>query len=251
MTNSQAIENLVLNSRILKLTEEKETQVKATVGRDLRLACDKYKDAMFEITKGCMAKLETQYDEVLQHITPYDTEDARKLLDKQTELLTNLELTNTMLVSENSKLRVHMSFMPIRYRQEIEQMQKTDNQLYREQRRVPKNISPQDTDNHAGKLKLIEASRAHEMTRRYMHDCEYAGINEIRAGLREATRLKKNLYGHVIPFKSELINAPPLLPKKEAAPRPDNGKGKADLRASPYNADQGPSTRRRIDPPRN
>ena len=84
-----------------------------------------------------------------------------------------------------------------------------------------------------------------------MHDCEYAGINEIRAGLREATRLKKNLYGHVIPFKSELINAPPLLPDKEAAPRPDNGKGKAALRASPYNADQGPSTRRRLDPPRN
>jgi hypothetical protein len=89
-----------------------------------------------------MAKLEPQYDEVLQHITPYDTEDARKLLDKQTELLTNLELTNTMLVSENSKLRVHMSFMPIRYRQEIEQMQKTDNQLYREQRRVPKTFPP-------------------------------------------------------------------------------------------------------------
>jgi hypothetical protein len=105
-----------------------------------------------------------------------------------------------MLVSENSKLWVHMSFMPIRYRQEIESMQKSDNQLYREQRRIPKNISPQDTDNHAGKLKLIEAPRAHEMTRRYMHDCEYAGVNEIRAGLREAMRLKKNLYGHVIPF---------------------------------------------------
>jgi hypothetical protein len=66
-----------------------------------------------------------------------------KLLSKQTDLLANLELTNTMLVSENSKLRVHLSFMPIRYRQEIEMMQKTDNQLYREQRRVPKNISPQ------------------------------------------------------------------------------------------------------------
>ncbi len=129
-------------------------------------------------------------------------------------------------------------------------MQKSDNHLYREQRRIPKNISPQDTDNHAGKLKLIEAPRAHEMTRRYMHDCEYAGVNEIRAGLREATRLKKNLYGHVIPFKSETINAPSLLPKTEATPRPDNGKGKAALRASPYNADQGPSTRRRLDPPR-
>ncbi len=47
LTNAQAIENLVLNSRILKMTEEKETQIKSTVGKDLRQACDKYKDAMF------------------------------------------------------------------------------------------------------------------------------------------------------------------------------------------------------------
>ncbi len=46
-----------------------------------------------------------------------------RLLNKQTELLAALELANTMLVSENSKLRVHLSFMPIRYRQEIESMQ--------------------------------------------------------------------------------------------------------------------------------
>jgi hypothetical protein len=74
--------------------------------------------------------------------------------------------TNTMLVSKNSKLRVHLSFMPIRYNQEIETMQKPDNQLYREQRRVPKNISPQDSDNQAGTIKFVEAPRAHEMTRR-------------------------------------------------------------------------------------
>ncbi len=117
-------------------------------------------------------------------------------------------------------------------------MQKTDNQVYRKQRRIPKNISPQDSDNYAGKLKLVEAPRAHEMTRCYLHDCVYAGIGEIRAGMTEAAQLKKNLYSHSIPFKTETINAPPLLPTKEAAPRPDNGKGKAALRASPYNAEE-------------
>ncbi len=85
------------------------------------------------------------------------------------------------------------------------------------------------------------------MTRCYLHDCEYAGINEIRAGIREAKRLKKNLCSHVIPFKTETINAPPLLPKKEAAARPDSGKGKAALRVSPYNTDQGPPTRRKLE----
>jgi len=135
---------------------------------------------------------------------------------------------------------VHLSFMPIRYRQEIEKMQLTDNQVYREQRRIPKNFSPQDSDNQAGKLKLIEAPRAHEMIRRYLHDCEYANIGQIRAGVVEAVKLKKNLCSNRLPFRTEDINAPPLLPTKEAAPRPESGKGKAPLRASLHNADQGP-----------
>jgi hypothetical protein len=202
---------------------------------------------MWTVTQTTIHKLETQYGQVLETITPYDTDDAMRLLNKQTELLASLELANTMLVSENAKLRVHLSFMPIRYRQEIEKMQQTDNQVYREQRRIPKNISPQDSDNHAGKLKLVEAPRAHEMTRRYLHDCEYANINEIRAGMKEAAKLKKNLYSNRIPFRTEDINAPPLLPTKEAAPRPDSGKGKAPLRASPHNADQGPPTRRKLE----
>jgi hypothetical protein len=97
---------------------------------------------------------------------------------------------------------------------------------------------------------LVEAPRAHgktNLTRRYLHDCEYAGIGEIRAGMTEAARLKKKLYSHRIPFKIETINAPPLLPTKDAAPRPDSGKGKAALRTSPYNADQGPPNRRKLE----
>jgi hypothetical protein len=65
--------------------------------------------------------------------------------------------------------------------------------------------------------------------------------------MKEAARLKKNLYSNRIPFKTETINAPPLLPTKEAAPRPDSGNGKAPLRASPHNADQGPPTRRKLE----
>jgi hypothetical protein len=141
LTNAQAIENLVLNSRILKMAQEKEVQVRSTIGADLKAATDRYKDAMVTITQSTTLRLESQHGQVLQTITPYDTDDGMRLLNKQTELLAALELTNTMLVSENSKLLLHLSFMPIRYRQEIETMQKTDNQLYQEQRRIPKNIS--------------------------------------------------------------------------------------------------------------
>jgi hypothetical protein len=129
LTASQAIENLVLNSRILKMAENMEAQVRSTIGADLQAATERYKEAMATITQSTIVRLESQYEQVLQTITPYDTEDAKQLLHKQTELLAALEVTNTMLVSENSRLRMHMSFMPIRYMQEIETMQANDNEL--------------------------------------------------------------------------------------------------------------------------
>jgi hypothetical protein len=39
-------------------------------------------------------------------------------------------------------------------------------------------------------LKFVEPPRAHEMVRRYLHDCEYGGIAAIRQGMREAAKLK-------------------------------------------------------------
>jgi hypothetical protein len=52
LTNAQAIENLVLNSRILKMAHEKEVQVRSTIGADLKQATGRYKDAMMTITQG-------------------------------------------------------------------------------------------------------------------------------------------------------------------------------------------------------
>jgi hypothetical protein len=136
------------------------------------------------------------------------------------------------LVSENVRLRIHHSFMPIRYGEEIERMQQQDAQLYREQRQVPKVISPQDTDNHAGTIKLVEAPRAHEMVRRYLHDCEYANIGEIRAGIKQSMKLRDNLRKHVVLKKEEHVNAVPLFGSED-----NRGKGKSALRPSPLNAD--------------
>ena len=47
------------------------------------------------------------------------------------------------------------------------------------------------------------------MTRRYLHDCEYANIGEIRAGVVEAAKLKKNLYMNRIPRRTEDITHGP------------------------------------------
>ncbi len=164
-----------------------------------------------------------------------------------------LEHSNAALVSENAKFRIHHSFMPIRYREEVEEMQKTDNSLYRSQRRTPRIISPQDSDNHGGSLKFVEAPRAHEMVRCYLHDCEYEGIAAIRQGKREAAKLKANLKKNVIPYKrrehSSTATEDPQQddPSQRDPPQgdPPRGKGKSSLRPSYLNAAQGAATRRR------
>jgi hypothetical protein len=114
-------------------------------------------------------------------------------------------------------------------------MQQQDNQLYRDQRRIPKVISPQDTDNHAGTIKLVEAPRAHGMVRRYLHDCKYANIAEIRAGIKQSMKLRDNLRKHVVLKKEEHVNTVPLFGSDD-----NRGKGK---RPSPFNAEQDAPTK--------
>jgi hypothetical protein len=212
------------------MTEEKESRMETNIGADLKKATASLKISMDTITKDCVT---AQYQQVLQQLTPYDSEDARRVLNKQVQLLDTLERTNAALVSENSRLRIHHSFVPIQYREEIERMQQQYAQLYREQRRTPKVISPQDTDNHGGTLKLVETPRAHEMVRRYLHDCEYANIGEIRAGIKQSMKLRDNLRKHVVLKKEEYVSAVPLFGSED-----NRGKGKSSLRPNSLKAEQ-------------
>jgi hypothetical protein len=133
LAHKQSLENLDLNSRLLRMVQEKESRMEANIGAEVKRATTSLRLFMDTIAKESVARLEAQYDQVLQQLTPYDSEGAKRVLDKQVQLLDTLERTNAALVSENSRLRIHHSFMPI-HSEEIERMQQQDNQLYREQR---------------------------------------------------------------------------------------------------------------------
>jgi hypothetical protein len=68
---------------------------------------------------------------------------------------------------------------------------------------------------------------------RYLHDCEYASIEEMRAGIKQSMKLRQNLRKHVILKKEEHINAVPLFKSDD-----NRGKSKSALRPSPLNAEQ-------------
>ena len=109
LAHKQSLENLDLNSRLLRMIEEKKSRMETNIGADLKRATASLKISMDTITKDCVTRLEAQYQQVLQQLMPYDSEDAR--LNKQVQLLDTLERTNAALVSENSRLRRHHSFM--------------------------------------------------------------------------------------------------------------------------------------------
>jgi hypothetical protein len=80
LAHKQSLENLELNSMIITLVQEKESRMESNIGADLKRATASLKISMDAITKDCIAKLETQYDQVLQQLTPYDSEDTKRVL---------------------------------------------------------------------------------------------------------------------------------------------------------------------------
>jgi hypothetical protein len=75
-------------------------------------------------------------------ITPYDTNDMRKVLGSQKEKLHDVLAKNALLVTENSELRMHLSFVPVEYRDFISGLQGTNHEHYRNQGSDPKVIIP-------------------------------------------------------------------------------------------------------------
>jgi hypothetical protein len=65
-----------------------------------------------------------------EKINPYDVDDMRNILQSQKETFQDLTNKNAVLVAENSKLRMHLSFMPVQYRDFAVSIQATNNQVH-------------------------------------------------------------------------------------------------------------------------
>jgi hypothetical protein len=81
--------------------------------------------------------------EATKNITEFDVHDMQALMASQKEAVQNAFDRNAMLAGQNSELRMHLSFMPVEYRDFVTNLQKTDNPKYRDQRRNPKVIVPE------------------------------------------------------------------------------------------------------------
>ncbi len=100
--------------------------------------------------------------EACETITPYDVQDIKKVLESQKEMIWEVLAKNTHLVTENSELRMHMSFMPVEYRNYVKNMQSSNHQVYCQQRRAPK-VIVSNTDHKEGiaDIELEDAPMSH------------------------------------------------------------------------------------------
>ncbi len=74
--------------------------------------------------------ISTSLREAAEGITPYDVHDMRNVLESQKKMMDDVLAKNALLVTENSQLRMHLSFVPIEYRDYISNLQSTNDPLF-------------------------------------------------------------------------------------------------------------------------
>ncbi len=133
---------------------------------------------------------------VAAKFTPYDTNDTRKVLESQKERAYDLLSKNAILVTENSELCMHLSFMSVEYRDFVNGIQTTNHKSYRNQRSDPKVIIP-DTgqlDSQAP-IRLMNAPMAHPSVVAMFHlrDIQYETFYESKKALDKGFALRARI----------------------------------------------------------
>jgi hypothetical protein len=121
---------------------------------------------------------------------------------------------------------MHLSFVPVEYRDFITKLQKTDNPKYRDQRRNPQVIVPESfhEDGNANDfmIELEDAPLAHSAVQFCLRDVQYATLGEARRGMERGVKLRDYVQTHVFPKNAPLAKSapaglPPQVPDTSSA----------------------------------
>jgi hypothetical protein len=144
LAQKQAIEALDLNIRLVEAYEQLDVKIETNTVEQIlhsqhamRVQVEQFLHANALQISGAL--LATQ-----EKINPYDVDDMRHVLLGQKETFQDLTNKNAVLVTENSQLRMQLSYMPVQYRDFVANIQATNGVLYTSQRRDPKVIIPRD-----------------------------------------------------------------------------------------------------------
>ena len=130
--------------KLADIMEQSQVQIEQSIGKQIDDNTSKMERHVKDILDQNRLLFRNAIREATaDSITTYDVNDMRAVLQSQKIALEDALTKNARLVAENSELRMHLSFMPIEYRDHVEQLQAKDHQLYRNQRREPQVIIPE------------------------------------------------------------------------------------------------------------
>ena len=160
LSQEQSIEVLEAHLQLTRVMESNQIHVKQTVERDVMLNTSEMEKHVYEMLDRNRKLIHSSLMEASETITPYDIQDMKRLLESQKVMMNEALTKNAQLVTENSELRMHMSFMPVEYH--VKNMQTSNHQQYRKQRATPKVIVP-NTDHKEGlaDIELEDAPMSH------------------------------------------------------------------------------------------
>ncbi len=217
LSQQQSIQVLELHGRLAESMDKSRLVIEKALGDRLEDTNEKLDKAIRLIMKQNQDVISNMPVEATKNITEFDVHDMQALMASQKEALQNVLDQNAMLAGQNSELRMHLSFVPVEYRDFITKLQKTDNPKYRDQRRNPKVIVPESfhKDGYANDftIELEDAPLAHSAVQFCLRDAQYATLGEARRGMERGVKLRDYVQTHVSPKSAHLAkSAPPGLP---------------------------------------
>ncbi len=181
LSQQQSLEVLEAHLQLARVMESNQIHVKQSVERDLMLKTGEMERHICAMLDQNRKAIRFSLMEAAEQITPYDVDDMNKVLGSQKELAKNITMQNAQLVMENSELRMHLSFMPVEYRDYVKNMQASNHQEYRNQRKAPKVIVPNtDHKDNIVDIELEDAPMSHPSVQHLFRDARYCSIGEIR-----------------------------------------------------------------------
>jgi hypothetical protein len=127
LSQQHAIQNLELHGRLAESMDKSNLMIEKTVGDKLEDTNENLDRAIRLIMKQNQDVISNMLLEATKSITEFDVHDMQALMITQKEALQNALDQNAMLTGQNSELWMHLSFMPVEYRDFVTKMQKNDN----------------------------------------------------------------------------------------------------------------------------
>jgi hypothetical protein len=190
LAQKQAIEALDLNIRLVEAYEQIDSKIEENTVNQIFHS----QHAMrVQVEQLLHANALQMGNTTKEKINPYDVDDMRTVLLGQKETFQDLTNKNAVLVTENSKLRMHLSFMPVQYGDFVANIQSTNGVMYQTQRRDPKVIIPRDDHTAGGTIAVTNAPMSHPSVQECLRDAKYTSFLHAKATLDQGFQLRARI----------------------------------------------------------